>query len=228
MYPAQLEDITPRQWQVLRLLMRGARVFTIARELQISESTVRKHLESLFDKMGAHSQVELVERVRRITGEPAGRAIAVADPEAVRKTVEEADRHVLETVSAALNQSDPGPGLKQAVRDFLPLGQEGRAAWSARLVYWAALSQGVLDDRSGLDTELMQRTRELAEASKVRDQLPDGREPSEVVEELRRRLFAAAIRLVGDPSPKACAEQLAALDQHVDELIRRWRPGADA
>jgi hypothetical protein len=74
----------------------------------------------------------------------------------------------------------------------------------------------------------VQRTRELAEASKVRDQLPDGREPSEVVEELRRRLFGAAIRMVGDPSPEACAEQLAALDQHVDELISRWRPEADA
>lgn len=57
-------DLTPRQWAVLRLLLQGKRVPTIAAELDVSRSTVRNHLASVFRKCGVKSQPELIEFFR--------------------------------------------------------------------------------------------------------------------------------------------------------------------
>jgi DNA-binding CsgD family transcriptional regulator len=53
-------DLTTRQWDVLRRLVRGERVPTIAQELFISQSTVRNHLAAIFERFGVHSQAELL------------------------------------------------------------------------------------------------------------------------------------------------------------------------
>jgi DNA-binding NarL/FixJ family response regulator len=57
-------DLSPRQLEILDLLLAGARVPAIARELYISQSTVRNHLSAVFRKFGVRSQVELIERLR--------------------------------------------------------------------------------------------------------------------------------------------------------------------
>jgi DNA-binding NarL/FixJ family response regulator len=49
----------------LSRLLEGARVSTIASELQISESTVRNHLSTIFQRFGVHSQAELIEKFRQ-------------------------------------------------------------------------------------------------------------------------------------------------------------------
>jgi DNA-binding CsgD family transcriptional regulator len=59
-----LDDLSPRQWDVLRRLLRGERVPGIARSLYVSPSTVRNHLTAIFAKVGVHSQGELIERLR--------------------------------------------------------------------------------------------------------------------------------------------------------------------
>jgi len=52
--------LTPRQWDVLRRLVNGERVPTIAGDLFLSPSTVRGHLSAIFDRFGVHSQAELL------------------------------------------------------------------------------------------------------------------------------------------------------------------------
>jgi DNA-binding CsgD family transcriptional regulator len=59
-----LGDLTPREWEVVGLLLAGERVPSIARSLFLSQSTVRNHLSSVFRKTGMHSQGELLRRLR--------------------------------------------------------------------------------------------------------------------------------------------------------------------
>jgi DNA-binding NarL/FixJ family response regulator len=58
---SSLHALTQREWEILRLLRANQRVVAIARSLHISTSTVRNHLKSIFQKMGVHSQTELLE-----------------------------------------------------------------------------------------------------------------------------------------------------------------------
>jgi DNA-binding CsgD family transcriptional regulator len=55
--------LTPRQWEVLRRVATGASNTQIARDLGLSEATVRKHLENVFLRLGVQSRTEAVARV---------------------------------------------------------------------------------------------------------------------------------------------------------------------
>jgi len=66
-HPA-LRELTTRQWEILSRLLRGERVQTIAREVFLSQSTVRNHLSIIFKKFGVRSQTELLELLRRPPG----------------------------------------------------------------------------------------------------------------------------------------------------------------
>jgi PAS domain S-box-containing protein len=55
-----LRDLSSRQWEILQKLLQGQRVPTIAKELYLSQSTVRYHLSTIFRRFGVHSQPELV------------------------------------------------------------------------------------------------------------------------------------------------------------------------
>lgn len=61
----QLSELTSRQWEILSRLIRGERVPTIARELFISQGTVRNHLASIYARFDVHSQEELLKFLRR-------------------------------------------------------------------------------------------------------------------------------------------------------------------
>ena len=56
-------SLTPRQWEVLRRISAGQRVPTVAKELYISQSTVRNHLAAIFERFGVHSQADLLARL---------------------------------------------------------------------------------------------------------------------------------------------------------------------
>ncbi len=60
----KLALLTLREWEVLVLLLEGERVASIATDLYVSPSTVRSQLSSIFSKMGAHSQADLIHRLR--------------------------------------------------------------------------------------------------------------------------------------------------------------------
>jgi PAS domain S-box-containing protein len=61
----EVAELSTRQWEILSRLLEGARVSTIAAELLISESTVRNHLSTIFQRFGVHSQAELIDRFRQ-------------------------------------------------------------------------------------------------------------------------------------------------------------------
>ena len=57
-------ELTTRQFEIVEMLLRGARVATIARTLYISPSTVRNHLSTIYRHFNVHSQAELLELLR--------------------------------------------------------------------------------------------------------------------------------------------------------------------
>lgn len=61
----ELELLSPREREIALLLVRNRRVPTIARELYLSQSTVRNHLSRIYRKFGVSSQVQLIERLAR-------------------------------------------------------------------------------------------------------------------------------------------------------------------
>lgn len=60
----QESDLTPRQRQILLLLVDGVRAKEIAARLTLSETTVRNHIKAILRELGAHSQLEAVARAR--------------------------------------------------------------------------------------------------------------------------------------------------------------------
>jgi DNA-binding NarL/FixJ family response regulator len=59
--------LTAREVDIIARLMDGYRVPAIARELYLSQSTIRNHLSSAFQKLGVHSQQQLIDLVREST-----------------------------------------------------------------------------------------------------------------------------------------------------------------
>ena len=68
MWP-ELSMLSPREREVLWLLLEGSRVPAIARTLHISPHTVRNHLQSVFRKLEVGSQTELIEKLRSVPSE---------------------------------------------------------------------------------------------------------------------------------------------------------------
>jgi DNA-binding NarL/FixJ family response regulator len=63
---AQLERLTPREKEVLRLMAEGKASRDIAHRLGISYTTVRTHIRSLGSKLGVHSKLEAIVKAREL------------------------------------------------------------------------------------------------------------------------------------------------------------------
>jgi DNA-binding NarL/FixJ family response regulator len=59
---ARIEELTPRQRDVLHHILQGRSNKEIARELEIAEGTVKIHLAALFGHFSAHNRTELATR----------------------------------------------------------------------------------------------------------------------------------------------------------------------
>jgi DNA-binding NarL/FixJ family response regulator len=55
-----VEELTPREREVLALLVQGKQNKEIAAELVIAERTVKFHISSIFGKLGASNRTEAV------------------------------------------------------------------------------------------------------------------------------------------------------------------------
>jgi PAS domain S-box-containing protein len=65
--PAQeAPRLTKRQLEILGLLAQGLRVKQIARQLVLSETTVRNHIQAILGELSAHSQLEAVAKARSL------------------------------------------------------------------------------------------------------------------------------------------------------------------
>ena len=63
---AQLERLTPREKEVLRMMADGTSSREIASKLGISYTTVRTHIRSLGSKLGVHSKLEAIVKGREL------------------------------------------------------------------------------------------------------------------------------------------------------------------
>ena len=63
----ELSDLSAQQRLIISRLLWGQRVPQIAREMSLSQSTIRNHLSVVFRKLGVHSQGELIERLQNNT-----------------------------------------------------------------------------------------------------------------------------------------------------------------
>jgi DNA-binding NarL/FixJ family response regulator len=63
--PRPEEALSPRELGVLRAMARGATSTEIARELSLSEHTVRNHIRNVLAKLGAHTKLEAVVAAAR-------------------------------------------------------------------------------------------------------------------------------------------------------------------
>ena len=61
-----IPTLTPRQLEVLKLLSEGKSVKEIGKDLYLSEATVRNHVRSLLQALGAHSQLEVLAKAREM------------------------------------------------------------------------------------------------------------------------------------------------------------------
>jgi DNA-binding CsgD family transcriptional regulator len=61
-----LAELSPRQHDILQRLVAGQRTPAIARDLFLSQNTVRNHLSAIFRRFGVHSQSQLLERVKSL------------------------------------------------------------------------------------------------------------------------------------------------------------------
>ena len=62
--------LTARQQEILRMVAGGQTNRQVARHLQISEGTVRKHLENIYLRLGVANRVAAVDRAIRATDSP--------------------------------------------------------------------------------------------------------------------------------------------------------------
>lgn len=62
-HQALIDQLSPREREILEAVAGGQRVGNIARAFSISPYTVRNHLKAIFRKLGVHSQVELLARL---------------------------------------------------------------------------------------------------------------------------------------------------------------------
>ena len=70
---AGLWELSPREFEIVTMLLAGDRVPAIAESLFIAQSSVRNHLSSVFRKLNVRSQQELIVLLReRRTDRPAG------------------------------------------------------------------------------------------------------------------------------------------------------------
>ena len=62
--PPALDDLTPRENEVLELVARGLDNTTIGQRLRISERTARNHVSTILSKLGVHSRAQAIVRAR--------------------------------------------------------------------------------------------------------------------------------------------------------------------
>ena len=60
------ETLTPREIEIVRMVVQGLRNKVIAERLTISEGTVNVHLHNIYEKLGVDGRLELVLRAQQM------------------------------------------------------------------------------------------------------------------------------------------------------------------
>lgn len=60
----ELDELTPRQHEVLRLLARGHSTKLVAKELSVAPETIRNHVRGILHALGVHSRLAAIAEAR--------------------------------------------------------------------------------------------------------------------------------------------------------------------
>lgn len=71
----RLQSLSPRQKEVFALLAKGLSNKMIARQLAISEGTVKSHVATIFDVLNVHNRVSAVAEARLLASDPGSRVL---------------------------------------------------------------------------------------------------------------------------------------------------------
>jgi two-component system, NarL family, invasion response regulator UvrY len=63
---SEIEALTPREFEVLRLLVQGETVRSISERLRLSEKTIANHQSAIREKLGARNSAQLAQVVARM------------------------------------------------------------------------------------------------------------------------------------------------------------------
>jgi DNA-binding CsgD family transcriptional regulator len=216
--------LTKREKEVILELLEGGRVATVAELFGISPRTVSNHLKSSFQKLGVHSQTELIELARSEPQqlgleerESTQTQIALAELE---KRCERARERLIARVEGAYVGPPTLSQLREAVRTALPLDPERRRDWRDWLELRArsdARGNLVGDPQQGIEEwrdENIDRVSRMQELGLVRDDL----DPRELLAAIGALALGAAARLVGNASDASTERELRMLDAFVDSL----------
>jgi len=77
--PRSPQRLTPREQQIVRLVLRAQGVAAIARTLVLSEHTVKDHLKSVYQKLQVHSARELLVKLHGQGPAPASTELPLLD-----------------------------------------------------------------------------------------------------------------------------------------------------
>lgn len=61
-----VKKLTDREKEVMRLFVKGYKQSEIAKELQITTDTVKRHIKNVYGKLEIHSKVELIEKIGQV------------------------------------------------------------------------------------------------------------------------------------------------------------------
>ncbi len=216
------EALTEREQEIAAFLARGARISTVARDLRISEHTVRNHLKSIFSKLGVHSQAELVERVRALP-DILGRFGDGNHEERSRlaERVRQANLRKREQLDKVFVEQDGLEAMKTVLRAVLPLDEERQREWRTRLklraVHDPAELRDVLEVVGWGAERPLRRIEELQSQGWIRQDL----EPRAIYRQMRNRVHAAVMGLLEDPSEECARHHLESLDAYLESLAPR-------
>jgi len=70
--PSRVESLSPRQEEVFALMAKGLSNKMIARQLNISEGTVKSHVATIFDVLRVHNRVSAIAEARNLSARRAG------------------------------------------------------------------------------------------------------------------------------------------------------------
>jgi DNA-binding CsgD family transcriptional regulator len=217
-------QLTKREKEVVRELLEGGRVATVAKLFGISPRTVSNHLKSSFQKLGVHSQAELIEWARSKPQQLGLEEGARARPPIALAELERRCERARERLIARVERVYLGPPtlshLREAIRTALPLDPERRRDWRDWLELRArsdARGDLVGDPQQGIEgwrDANIDRVSRMQEAGWVRDDL----DPRELLAAIGALALGAAARLLGNASEASAQKELRMLDAFVDSL----------
>ena len=216
--------LTQREKEVVRQLLRGGRVATIAELFGVSPRTVSNHLKSSFLKLDVHSQAELIELAHsepeRLGIEEEAGPLAQTELAELQKRCERARDRLIARVEAAYVDPPTLSQLRAAVRAALPLDAERRRDWRDWLEFRARMDtqEGLVGDpQRGIEewkASNVDRVSRLQDAGMVREEL----DPAEFFEAIGALALGAGARLLGAPSEASAERELRMLDAFIDSI----------